>query len=308
MILMKPLRSSLTVPGSSPRFLEKAKSVDVDQIILDLEDSVALGEKDQARVNVRSALSGGGFHSPLSVRINNSTTSHGRKDLEVAKYASKSESFSLILPKVEDPDELMEVCLALTNYEEEIGRKSLSIRLQIQIESALGLARIFDIARSCRRIEALIFGPGDFAASLGMRITHIGETPKDLQGLDPYYFPLMMILTAAKANGLYAIDGPFSDLKDESGLKLSCRRSATLGFDGKWAIHPTQISIIEEEYSPSQEEFDRAEKIIRSLEKVDSLGAIVVDGHMIDEATRKLAEATVARGHAAGLKGKQGSV
>ena len=189
----------------------------------------------------------------------------------------------------------------------DIGRQPFSIKLQVQIESALGLTRVFEIAGSCKRIQALVFGPGDFAASLGMRVTNIGERPQELDGLDPYYFPLMMILTAAKANGLYAIDGPFSDLKDEAGMAKSCLRSATLGFDGKWAIHPSQIQIIESMYSPSQEEFDRAISIADALESSENSGAIVIDGHMIDEATRKLAQATIARGIAAGRKRKKGT-
>jgi citrate lyase subunit beta/citryl-CoA lyase len=301
---MRPLRSSLTVPGSSPRFLEKAKSIVVDQLILDLEDSVTLSEKDQARANLIEVLKAGGFTSAVAVRINSATSEIGRKDLEVAKAFPTTDSFALVIPKVESPDSLNDVCGALLKIEREIGRQPNSIALQVQIESALGLARIFEIASSCTRIQALVFGPGDFAASLGMRVTNIGELPKDLDGLDPYYFPLMIILTAAKANGLYAIDGPFSDLKDESGLARSCLKSATLGFDGKWAIHPSQIPTIEREYSPSQEEFERASKIVDSLESSETSGAIVIDGHMIDEATRKLAQATIARGIAAGMKRK----
>lgn len=301
---MKPLRSSLTVPGSSLRFLEKAKNIVVDQLILDLEDSVTMAEKDQARANLVEVLKAGGFNSAVSVRINSATSENGRKDLEVAKSAPIADSFALIVPKVESPESLNELCGALLKIENEIGRQPHSITLQVQIESALGLARIFEIASSCKRIQALVFGPGDFAASLGMRVTNIGERPQDLDGLDPYYFPLMMILTAAKANGLLAIDGPFSDLKDETGLAKSCLKSATLGFDGKWAIHPSQIPTIEREYSPSQEEFDRAIRIVDALEGSETSGAIVVDGHMIDEATRKLAQATIARGIAAGMKRK----
>lgn len=304
MISMRPLRSSLTVPGSSLRFLEKAKSIVVDQLILDLEDSVTLGEKDQARTKLVDVLKAGGFTSAVAVRINSATSEIGRRDLEVAKSASQTDSFALIIPKVESPDSLNEICNTLLKIEKDGGRQPYSITLQVQIESALGLSRIFEIASSCKRIQALVFGPGDFAASLGMRVTNIGERPQDLEGLDPYYFPLMLILTAAKANGLYAIDGPFSDLKDEPGLKKSCLRSALLGFDGKWAIHPSQIPIIESEFSPSQEEFDRANKIVDSLKNAGSSGAIVVDGHMIDEATRKLAQATIARGIAAGMKRK----
>jgi citrate lyase subunit beta/citryl-CoA lyase len=302
---MKPLRSSLTVPGSSLRFLEKAKGAAVDQVILDLEDSVTLAEKDQARANIVEVLKAGGFTPPVSVRINSLQSEIGQKDLEVAKSISRTDSFALIIPKVESPESLDELCRELLKIEKEIGRQPYSITLQVQIESARGLVKIFEIAGSCKRIQALIFGPGDFAANLGMRVANIGERPQDLDGLDPYYFPLMMILTAAKANDLYAIDGPFSDLKDEVGMAKSCLRSATLGFDGKWAIHPSQIPIIESLFSPSQEEFDRAIRITDALESSGDAGAIVVDGHMIDEATRKLAQATIARGIAAGMKRKK---
>lgn len=286
---MKPQRSALTVPGSSTNFIEKAKTLVVDQVILDLEDSVSINQKSAARSLVVDNIKNGGFISPIAVRINDVRTSVGIEDLE-ALIDHTSTIEKIILPKVESPDDVKRAISFL---------KSSPTILQVQIESALGLAEVNEIAKSSKQLDALIFGPGDFTASLGARLSHIGESP---DGIDIYTYPLMAILTAARAYGLRAIDGPFSDLRDLDGLRKSAARSATLGFDGKWAIHPNQIEIINQAFTPSQEEFDRADSIVASLSAASSAGAQLFEGHMIDEATRKLAEATVIRGHAAGKK------
>ena len=286
---MKPQRSALTVPGSSTKFIEKAKSLIVDQIILDLEDSVSSNEKTSARELVINSIKNGEFKSPLAVRINDVRTSVGKDDLE-ALMVNAPTIEKIILPKVENPDDVKRAASIL---------KSTPTLFQVQIESALGLAEVNEIAKSSERLDALIFGPGDFTASLGARLSHIGEIS---EGIDIYAYPLMAILTAARAYGLRAIDGPFSDISDLDGLRKSATRSATLGYDGKWAIHPNQIEIINCAFTPTQEEFDRADSIVASLSDGTSAGAKLFEGHMIDEATRKMAEATVTRGIAAGLK------
>jgi citrate lyase subunit beta / citryl-CoA lyase len=286
---MKPQRSALTVPGSSSKFIDKAKTLVVDQVILDLEDSVSNNEKTSARALVVKTIKTGGFLSPIAVRINDVRTSVGMEDLEALMVNTPSIE-TIILPKVENPDDVKRAASIL---------KFSTTELQVQIESALGLAEVNEIAKSSNRLDALIFGPGDFAASLGARLSHIGESSENI---DIYAYPLMAILTAARAYGLRAIDGPFSDLHNLDGLRKSAIRSATLGFDGKWAIHPNQIEIINQAFTPTQEEFDKADAIVKSLSESESAGAQLFDGHMIDEATRKMAEATVTRGLAAGLK------
>lgn len=287
---MKPQRSALTVPGSSKKFIEKAKTIKVDQVILDLEDSVSSSEKNNARALVLEALISGGFIAEVAVRINDVKTSYGIDDLNSLIDKAGLPITTLILPKVESPDEVKQVSNLIS---------STNIKLQLQIESARGLAEVQEIAKSSNYIEALIFGPGDFMASLGSRLSHIGENPA---GIDLYTYPLMAILTAARAYGLKAIDGPFSKLNDSEALRKSAIHSATLGYDGKWAIHPDQIDIINEIFTPSQDEFNKADEIVASLSNTSGAGAQLFDGHMIDEATKKMAEATVARGLAAGLK------
>lgn len=304
---VKLKRAVLAVPGSSEKMLAKARTIEVDEIFLDLEDSVAHSEKSLARSKVIEALLEGDFITPLiAVRVNEQITSIGVKDVsDIVLQAGKNLN-SLIIPKVETADQVIELDKRLSDLELSAGLIVGSIKIQIQIESALGLSNITSIAESSSRITALIFGPGDFAASLGMQVLNIGENPVNYAGTDAYHYVLFSILVAARANGLLAIDGPYSDISNAEGLRHRSNLSASLGYDGKWVIHPGQIETVNAAFTPSQISFDLAAKIVNHfIEETDSKeqsGAFLFEGKMIDEASRKMAEGIYQKGIAGGLK------
>ena len=300
-----PKRSTLAVPGSSEKMLEKAKTIQVDEIFLDLEDSVALTEKTFAREKVISALINGGFNSKtVAVRVNEQTSSIGIEDVSSIVLHAGKHLNSLIIPKVESAEQVKDLGKRLAELEKSGELVPGSIRVQIQIESALGLSRVGEIASSSDRIEALIFGPGDFAASIGMQVIHIGENPVNFPG-DAYHYVLMSILIAARANNLMAIDGPYSDISNMEGLVNRSKLSAALGYDGKWVIHPGQIETVNAAFTPSQAAFDGAARIIEHFanesNNANQKGALLFEGKMIDEASRKMAEGLYAKGIASGL-------
>jgi citrate lyase subunit beta/citryl-CoA lyase len=287
--------------------MAKARTIEVDEIFLDLEDSVAHSEKSLARSKVIEALLEGNFITPLiAVRVNEQITSIGVEDVsDIVLQAGKNLN-SLIIPKVETADQVIELDKRLSDLELSTGLIVGSIKIQIQIESALGLSNITSIAESSPRITALIFGPGDFAASLGMQVLNIGENPVSYPGTDAYHYVLFSILVAARANGLLAIDGPYSDISNTEGLKHRSNLSASLGYDGKWVIHPGQIETVNAAFTPSQVSFDLAVKVVNHfIEESDSKeqsGAFLLEGKMIDEASRKMAEGIYQKGIAGGLK------
>jgi citrate lyase subunit beta/citryl-CoA lyase len=301
-----PKRSTLAVPGSSEKMLEKAKSIEVDEIFLDLEDSVALTEKNLAREKVIGALINGGFKSKtVAVRVNEQSNSIGIEDVSSIVLQAGKHLNSLIIPKVESAEQVKDLSKRLSDLEKSAELNPGSIRVQIQIESALGLSRVGEIASSADRIEALIFGPGDFAASVGMQVIHIGENPINFPGDDAYHYVLMSILIAARANNLMAIDGPYSDISSVEGLANRSKLSAALGYDGKWVIHPGQIETVNTAFTPSQRAFDGAARIIEHFAnestKANQKGALLFEGKMIDEASRKMAEGLYVKGIASGL-------
>jgi citrate lyase subunit beta/citryl-CoA lyase len=304
---VKIKRAVLAVPGSSEKMMAKARTIEVDEIFLDLEDSVAHSEKSLARSKVIEALLEGNFITPLiAVRVNEQITSIGVEDVsDIVLQAGKNLN-SLIIPKVETADQVIELDKRLSDLELSTGLIVGSIKIQIQIESALGLSNITSIAESSPRITALIFGPGDFAASLGMQVLNIGENPVSYPGTDAYHYALFSILVAARANGLLAIDGPYSDISNTEGLKHRSNLSASLGYDGKWVIHPGQIETVNAAFTPSQVSFDLAVKVVNHfIEESDSKeqsGAFLLEGKMIDEASRKMAEGIYQKGIAGGLK------
>jgi citrate lyase subunit beta/citryl-CoA lyase len=304
---VKIKRAVLAVPGSSEKMMAKARTIEVDEIFLDLEDSVAHSEKSLARSKVIEALLEGNFITPLiAVRVNEQITSIGVEDVsDIVLQAGKNLN-SLIIPKVETADQVIELDKRLSDLELSTGLIVGSIKIQIQIESALGLSNITSIAESSPRITALIFGPGDFAASLGMQVLNIGENPVSYPGTDAYHYVLFSILVAARANGLLAIDGPYSDISNTEGLKHRSNLSASLGYDGKWVIHPGQIETVNAAFTPSQVSFDLAVKVVNHfIEESDSKeqsGAYLLEGKMIDEASRKMAEGIYQKGIAGGLK------
>jgi len=298
-------RSCLSVPGSSPRFLAKARSLNADQVLLDLEDSVAPDAKAEARVNVAAALEAGGWDGKIAaVRVNGVTTQWAYRDvIEIAERAGRQLD-TIVLPKVTGPQQVAWLDLLLGQIEQAADLPAGGIGIEAQIEDARGLAEVDQIAAASPRLEALVFGPADFMASLGMRSLEIGAQPAGYTGGDAFHYPHLKILVAARAHGLQAIDGPYAAIGDTGGLGASAASAAALGYDGKWVIHPGQIEIVNAAFSPGQAEYDRAELILEAYQyytSVESRGAVSLDGEMIDEASRKLALVAAARGRAAGL-------
>ncbi len=279
-----PRRSCLTVPGSSEKMLAKAATLAADEIVFDLEDAVAASAKGEARERVAKLLASGDWRGRrVAVRINAVGSPWWEDDIS-AVAATRHPRLSLVVPKVESPDTLATVDARLANA---------AVGVQALIESAAGLAAARDIAASRGRLEALILGYADLAASLGR--------PAD--STQPWLFAQETLLLAARANGLQAIDGPFFAIADAEGLARSADIARQLGFDGKWAIHPGQIAAINAAFTPGEAEVARARALIAAMEDAAGRGqgAATFQGGMIDEAMRVAALRTLARA-AAGTK------
>lgn len=284
---------------------EKAAALDADLVFLDLEDSVAAaGKGDDAREAVVAALLAHEFRAPtVAVRVNAVGTPFCHGDLARVVAGAGARLDVVVLPKVEDEGHVAFADHLLAGLEAEAGLPPGAIGLEAQIETARGLVNAERIAAAGRgRLEALIFGPGDFAASVGMPQTTIGAPVPDYPG-DGWHYALSRIVVAAKANGLQAIDGPYVAVADLDGLRRSATLSRALGYDGKWSIHPAQIEPLNEVYGVPQADFDRALAILAAHEgaAAEGRGAAMLDGEMIDDATRRLAEGLVARGRRAGM-------
>ena len=301
----RPSRTCLTVPGSSERFLAKAAALAADEVIFDLEDAVAPSAKDQARSLVAAALTQDWPDRPvLAVRVNGVEGPWAYRDvIEVVERAA-GRLDAIVLPKVSAPGHVIWLDLLLGQIEAATGRPAGQIAIEAQIEDAAGLAAVDEIAASSPRLAALVFGPADFMASVGMRSLSIGAQPAGYAGGDAFHYPLMRILVAARAAGLQAIDGPYAAIGELDGLRTAAASTAALGFDGKWVLHPDQIEPVNAAFSPGQDEYERAEQLLDTYERATSdlaRGAVRHGGEMIDEASRKLALVAAARGRAAGL-------
>jgi citrate lyase subunit beta / citryl-CoA lyase len=299
----RPRRSCLSVPGSSPKMLAKAPGLPADEVFMDLEDSVAPLAKEEARGNVVQALKEGDWTGKsVVVRVNGVYTKWCAHDiLEVVGSAGQYVD-CIMVPKVELASDVTFVDNLLRMVEETTGLEK-RIGLEVQIETATGLRNIHDIAAASDRAETLIFGPADMSASLGLPTVTAGLPMPGYPG-DHWHHVLSTILVAARHAGLQAIDGPYLVIKDLDGFREMALRARALGYDGKWALHPGQVAVLNEVFTPSQEEFDKAEALLeayRHATEVDRVGAVMFGGEMIDEASRKMAEQLVARGRAAGL-------
>lgn len=299
----RPRRSCLTVPGSSERFVAKAAGLASDEVILDLEDSVASGAKDQARAVVAEAVGGHDWGGRLlAVRVNGAATPWAYRDVVDITERAGSGLDAIVLPKVSAAAHVIWLDLLLGQLEQAGGLPPGKIAIEAQIEDAAGLAVADDIAAASDRLAALVFGPADFMASLGMRSLRIGAQPDGYAGGDAFHYPMLRILVAARSAGLQAIDGPYAAIGDIDGLARMSASAAALGYDGKWVVHPSQIDPVNAAFSPDQRQYDRAERIIDAYADATSQrrqGAIMLDGEMIDEASRKLALIAAARGRAA---------
>jgi len=305
---LRSRRSCLAVPGSNPRFLEKAKGLPADQVFLDLEDAVAPLAKPGARKNVVAALNDGGWGDKVRVvRVNDWTTQWTYRDvIEVVEGAGAGLD-CLMLPKVQTAAQVVALDHLLTQIEKTVGLEVGRIGIEAQIENALGLINIEGIAQASPRVEALIFGPADFMASINMKSLVVGEQPPGYDVGDAYHYILMKILMAARAYGKQAVDGPYLQIRDVDGFRRVAGRSAALGLDGKWVLHPGQVDAANEVFSPRQEDYEHAEDILDAYEWFTSeqggrTGSAMVGDEMIDEASRKMALVISGKGRAAGMQ------
>ncbi len=306
--MVRARRTTLAVPGSSVKMLEKAKGLAADEVFLDLEDAVAPSEKSVARKNVVAALTEGGYEGKTrSVRINDWTTPWTYRDVIDIIDGAGDQLDCVILPKVQSSQHIVALDLLLTQVERANGLDIGRIGIEAQIENAPGLVNVNAIAAASPRVETLIFGPADFIASINMRSFVVGEQPSGYDVGDAYHHILMSILIAARANDRQAIDGPYLQIRDDDGLRRVAHRSAALGFDGKWVLHPDQISAVNEVFSPGQEDYDHAELILDAYSYYTSSaggarGAAMLGDEMIDEASRKMALVVASKGRAAGMR------
>ncbi len=304
---LRPRRSNLAVPGSNPRFLEKARGLEADQVFLDLEDACAPLAKPGARKNIVAALNEGGWGDKIrTVRVNDWTTRWTYRDVTEVVEGAGANLDAIMLPKVQSAQQVVALDLMLTQIEKTMGYEVGRIGIEAQIENANGLIAVDAIAKASPRIETIIFGPADFMASINMKSLTVGEQPPGYDRGDAYHYILMSILMAARANGKQAIDGPYLQIRDVDGFRRVAGRSAALGFDGKWALHPDQIGAANEVYAPTQDDYDHAELILDACEYHTSAeggarGAAMLGDEMIDEASRKMALVIAAKGRAAGL-------
>ncbi len=291
-------RSELAVPGSNPTMFEKALNSEADYIFLDLEDAVAPPEKIKARANIIAALKGmdwSGAGKTVSIRINGLDTHYMYRDVvelieEVGQHID-----TILVPKVGVPADLYMVDAMLSQIEQAKGFEPGRIGLEALIETAIGMANVEDVAKYPNRIEALHFGVADYAASLRSRTVVIGGLNPDYPG-DQWHASLTRMLIACRSYGLRAIDGPFGGIDDPEGYMLSARRAAALGYEGKWAIHPSQIKMANEVFSPTDKEVEKAERMVVALKEAEAQGkgAASLDGKMIDAASERMARNVIA--------------
>ena len=290
-------RSELAVPGSNPNMFEKAAATNVDYVFLDLEDAVAPDDKLAARANIIQALRDidwRGAGKTISIRINGLDTHYMYRDVvEIVEQAGEFLD-TILIPKVGVPSDVYMVDAMLSQIETAVGINH-RIGLEALIETTLGMANVEAIAMASDRLEAMHFGVADYAASCRARTTNIGGLNPDYPG-DQWHDGLSRMLVACRAYGLRPVDGPFGDFNDPEGFQLAARRAAALGYEGKWAIHPSQIDLANGVFSPPASEVDRAKRILVALEEAaaQGKGAAQLDGRMIDAASARMAENVVA--------------
>ncbi len=294
----------MSSPGSNDRFLAKAPTVPADMSFLDLEDSVAPLEKENARAKVVDAIKNLPWDDRvLCVRINAWDTEWTYGDvIEVVGNAGPRLD-EVMLPKVQSAAEVVALDLLLTQVEKKSGLPVGHVGIEAQIETTRGLINVEEICAASPRLETIIFGPADFAASMEMPVLTGGVAIPEYPG-DHFNYVFSKILMAGRANGLQVIDGPFLKVRELDSLREFAQRTRVLGYDGKWALHPDQVAIINQVYSPTQEQFDRAWDILDAYQKAteeDRPGAVMFGDEMIDEASRKMAVKFVSRGERAGL-------
>jgi citrate lyase beta subunit len=297
---MKATRSLLAVPATRRKMAEKALASAADAVFLDLEDAVAPDSKAEARKDIVRAVKELEWRGrPTVFRANALDTPYFYRDLiEVVEGAGDSLD-AVMIPKVNRPEDLYAVSILLSQLELAMDLERGRIEIEAQIESAEGLANVDSIACATGRLTALHFGPGDFAASVSMPQTSIGvmdEWDEAYPG-HRFHYAMQRIVVAARATGLRVLDGPVADYRDEEGLRRSCLISRSLGFDGKWCIHPAQIGIVNEVFSPTEREVEWAKKVVAAYEEANAegSGSVSVNGQMVDAASIRLARNTLGK-------------
>ena len=286
-------RSELAVPGSSPKMFEKAITSNADVVFLDLEDAVSPQDKIPSRQNIIKAIKEMNWKEKgktISIRINSLDTHYMYRDvIEIVEEVGEKID-TILIPKAGSASDVYMVDCLLAQIEDNKKFKN-KIGIECLIETALGMSNIKEIAKSSKRLEALHFGVADYAASLKARTVIIGGLNPDYPG-DQWHHGLSQLVMICRAYGLRAIDGPFGDFNDKEAYIASAKRAAAIGFDGKWAIHPSQIDLANEVFSPPEKEVNKAIRILEELEKAakEGKGAAQLDGRMIDAASARMAE------------------
>jgi malyl-CoA/(S)-citramalyl-CoA lyase len=308
----RPHRSELAVPGTNVRAMTKAPTLGADIVFLDLEDAVAPDDKERARANVIQALLGQDWTGcAVSVRVNGLDTHWCYRDvIEVVEQAGDLLD-TVLVPKVGSPSDVEFVATLLDQIEQRNGWPAGRIGIHILIETAKGMANVEAISHARPdRLEAMVFGVADYAASVRARTTNIGGanpayamlTDADASGDralhwgDQWHFGISRMVAACRAEGLRPIDGPFGDFEDAEGFRAAARRAAALGCEGKWAIHPSQVALANEVFTPSEAEVEKARRILEAMEQAakDGKGAVALDGRLIDAASIRMAEQLIA--------------
>jgi malyl-CoA/(S)-citramalyl-CoA lyase len=308
----RPHRSELAVPGTNERAMAKAPALGADIVFLDLEDAVAPDDKERARANVIDALQTQDWtRCAVSVRVNGLDTHWCYRDVvEVVEQAGEVLD-TVLVPKVGAPSDVEFVATLLDQIEQRNGWPAGRIGIHILIETARGMANVEAIARARPdRLEAMVFGVADYAASVRARTTNIGGANPDYAVLtdpdttgeravhwgDQWHFGISRMVAACRAEGLRPIDGPFGDFADDDGFRAAARRAAALGCEGKWAIHPSQVALANEVFTPSEAEIEKARRILEAMEQAakDGNGAVALDGRLIDAASIRMAEQLIA--------------
>jgi citrate lyase subunit beta / citryl-CoA lyase len=303
---IRPRRSVLSVPASNPRFVARAAQTEADAVLFDLEDSIAPARKADTRALIVRALNETDFGGKLRlVRVNGLATPWAVRDVVDLVEGAGANLDALMLPKTGGPGDVYALDVMLGSLEAQMGLGR-RIGIEAQIESARGLASVEGIARASPRLEALVFGPGDYAASVGMPVLSIGAVDLgegEARGAVPYpghlwHYAMQRIVVAAKAAGLQAINGPYGRFRDLPGLRRAATLDYVLGMDGKWAVHPSQIPLLNEVFTPAPEQVAQAEAILaryRQAVEEEGVGAVAFGEEMIDEASRRLAESLLRR-------------
>ena len=302
-------RSALAVPGSNTRMLEKAPTAGADLVFLDLEDAVAPDDKDQSRKNVIEALNDLDWSGcAVSVRINGLDTHYCYRDIVDVVEQAGDKLDTILIPKVGSPSDILFVATMLEQIE--AAKKIKPINIHILIETALGMANVESIAQTCpERLEAMVFGVADYAASTQARTTQMGGANPDYYMLthpdnegarerhwgDQWHFAISRMVVACRAYGLRPIDGPFGDIQDPEGYIAVCKSVAALGVEGKWAIHPSQVELANQVFTPPDSEVDRARRILVAMDEAakQGRGAVSLDGRLIDAASIRQAQVMV---------------